>query len=307
VSTELSRQFAEVRQRVHRQQQLNRREAEIREALNQETYRYETFETQLNMISEELHKLEGFGLNSLLSGIMGHKQERIDAARQSSNEVTVELESSRAALANLQAELDAVVPELAGLRDSRDEYEVLCSRREEEILASSGDHADQLRSLSFRQEHLKERLRSARKAADAAESVLHGLNTAKISVRQVNKRRLAGEGLAGDMYNAFMSQALRPSRSALATAMDKLLAVMEAFLGELDCEGSPEERELSASIQAYRSRFSACPVLEEDCDALVECETDTAALHRSMRDRASTIEHQLRELATQRLTIIEQA
>jgi chromosome segregation ATPase len=303
MSEDLSTQLCAARQKLDHAAQLEMQRREFEEILHQGRYRVETVEMQIEMVSEDIRKLEGASLSNLVWSMFGDKQAKIDGRKEMLATLNDEQGECRAAVETATQELAAVEKNIQDLGDIRAEYERLFSLKETNLSEESGgavhtvdDKLSEVQALS----------RQIAKARDAGDSLVSRIGTARSAARSVSQRSARGV-IVGTVVNSVMSQATKPSAEAMAGAHGRFIELLRDLMPSIASSDLCGRRQFCDGLDRYLKDAEVCLGISADQPAADQLEQSTSVCVCQLQDLIDHLSQHETSLVDQRRELIENA
>lgn len=160
-------------------EKLKRQAARLESEQRQAAARAQQLQAELAKEERDVQKLEGTPLSSLLSSLIGNREEKLYQERQEAAEALVRYEEARHHADQLAAELATLQAEIARLSGVESTYQALLAEKERLLRAERGAAADELLWFDREEERLQAQIREVEEAHQAGLTAQAGLERAR--------------------------------------------------------------------------------------------------------------------------------
>ncbi|MBI4718352.1 MAG: hypothetical protein HY763_11140 [Planctomycetes bacterium] len=299
----LDQQISEAQALVARRDQLRQALVEAKEQRGRSEYQLRLVEAALEQLTERLESMDGFSLGGLARALLGRREAERAKAQEDVVSVQEHRERAVAALQETEQHIQDMETELTELRDIDATLKALCDRKQQQLLASHGGAAGELRRVIEDVNSVKGDLARVEKAVQIGEHLVERLNSMHSSLLRARGRHLHGHGaLASLVVNTVMD---RSAGGAVGRVRDGLQQ-LEKALGDLPIDRASnldgELVRMSVGVAELKAKFAAAgpSTLAMDDSVLgptVDVVHQVLALLTEKRDRLRT---HVKELETAR-------
>lgn len=186
MDTDLNRRLTEARERLARQEKLQRLLNDQRRHHAALEQRLQELARQLRQEQDDVERLERPSLQALVASLLGNRDERLDQERQEAAAAQLKYAEAKARLEDLRQDIIATEAQLRELENAPRQYQELLAEKERLLMASGGERGRRLADLADREGQLRsevremdEALRAGEAARDALAEVTRSLESAR--------------------------------------------------------------------------------------------------------------------------------
>lgn len=254
----LDQQFSEAQAQVARRDQLRQALVEAKEQRGRSEYQLRLVEAALEQLTERLQSMDGFSLGGLARTLLGRREQDRAKAQEDVASVQEHRDRAVAALQEIEQQVQNMEAELADLRDIDATLKTLCDRKQQQLLASPGGAAGELRGVIEDINGVKAGLARVEKAVQVGEHLVERLNSMHSSLLRARGRHVHGHGaLASLVVNTVMD---RSAGGAVGRVRDGLQQ-LEKALGDLPIDRASnldgELVRLSVGVAELKAKFAS--------------------------------------------------
>jgi hypothetical protein len=204
---DLNQRLADAKERLIKQQKLQRHLASAQQSLEQEQIRLAKLDAKLQSEDLDVKKLEGLSLTSLFYKVLGSQEKQLEKERQEYLSAKLKYHQCNFAVSNLTQEVASLRGELARLGDVETRYQSVLSEKEKLIQQSGGLVSRELLEISDRITNAQSEYREVGEAIDAGNEVLKYLQ------QVIDAMQSAGNWGVWDMFGGgLLTTAAKHSR-----------------------------------------------------------------------------------------------
>ena len=144
-------------------------------------------EQQVAMELKDVEQLEGLSLAAVWTALFGDRDAKLERERKEYFEARLRLESTRAEIEKLQAEIAETERQLVQLGDAEERYEALLAGKEALVRSSDDEVAAEWSVLSDQLRAVRAELREIREAEEAGRLALYEIEAMRASLESATK------------------------------------------------------------------------------------------------------------------------
>jgi chromosome segregation ATPase len=232
---------------------LNARRKELVDA----EYRLQAMETQAQALSDELRALGTFSVTSILSGIRGDRQHRIDTTREALAELQAACDQAAASIDAMRAELEELSARAEADSAAQQAREAELTARLKAREAAGDETARRLLALAGECQVVEAYGRGLEKAARACEEALRDLRDEMSTISTMGRCRMAeGNKALSAMMNHARKGVAGESAGRVRQALRRLCHRLQEAVDAAPPGLAPAFGEVRQVLEAAAEQFS---------------------------------------------------
>ncbi|WP_026907067.1 hypothetical protein [Paucisalibacillus globulus] len=204
---ELNEQIIQAKGVLHKKRKLEMKLEDFQNELSDVEQTINRLNSLLKDEEKDVKKLEGISIANLLSTITGTKYEKLDKENREVLAVKLQLDSAVKAGNEIRESIMEVKTKLADVNQSDLEYEELLNRKEQLIIESGSQFAEDLYAISDREGDIEAYIKELKEAINAGNYAADALHNAEESLDSA-----AGWGTWDMLGGGMISSAIKHSR-----------------------------------------------------------------------------------------------